>query len=30
VLAAALTGEDEVRVAPFEAIGFRLAELWPD
>lgn len=30
VLIAALKDDDEVRVAPFEAIGFPLSALWPD
>jgi hypothetical protein len=30
VLVAALGCEAEVRVAPFDAIGFPLAALWPD
>jgi hypothetical protein len=30
VLAAALKDDDEVRVTPFEAVGFSLAALWPD
>jgi Uma2 family endonuclease len=30
VLIAALKDDDEVRVAPFDAIGFPLSALWPD
>lgn len=30
VLAAALKDDDEVRVVPFEAVGFALSALWPD
>lgn len=30
VLLAALKGDDEVRLPPFEAIGFPLSALWPD
>jgi Uma2 family endonuclease len=29
-LAAALKDDEEVRLAPFEAVGFSLAALWPD
>jgi Uma2 family endonuclease len=30
VLLAAVKDDDEVRIAPFEAVGFSLAALWPD
>jgi Uma2 family endonuclease len=30
VLVGALAGDAEVRLAPFEAVGFSLAALWPD
>jgi Uma2 family endonuclease len=30
VLLGTLTGEAEVRMAPFEAVGFPLGALWPD
>jgi Uma2 family endonuclease len=29
-LVAALKDDDEVRVPPFDAVGFSLAALWPD
>ena len=30
MLVAAVGNEDDVRVAPFEAISFPLSALWPD
>ena len=30
VLLGTLTEDDEVRVPPFEAVGFALSALWPD
>jgi hypothetical protein len=30
VLLAAVKDDDEVRLAPFEAVGFPLSALWPD